>query len=269
MTFVPQASFAWKTYRRLVRTHTQFFSAPDALPETDILKLCNLPAPFPGVLNERCPTIVIDLHMPEEDLWNAVGPKTRKAIRQAQRDRIQVGKVSELSEKDWFDFLSAYRKLLGRKQKAGALGVGQIGELIKKGNFAMTVSRDPSGNVLSWHTYIRCDGHVRLLNTISAIDPARDTQWNNLVGRAHRLHHWQDMLLFKSEGIRTYDLGGVYCGTEDTEQLNIANFKKSFGGAPAETFDAVLPLTAKGRIALSLVAMIGAEARAGGPGGAA
>ena len=268
MTFVPRPSYAWKTYRRLVRTHTQFFSAPDVLPETDILKLCNLSAPFPGVANDSCPTIVIDLHMPEEDLWNAVEPKTRKVIRQATREGIQIGQP-QLSEETWKSFLAAYWKLWSRKQNAGALGVGQISELIETGRFTMTTSRDMNENTLSWHTYIRSADRVRLLNTVSAIDPARDTQWNNMVGRAHRLHHWQDMLLFKRDGIRTYDLGGVYCGTNDTEQLNIARFKKSFGGGPAKTFDAILPLTTMGRIALSLVGMIGAEARAGGPGGTA
>jgi len=267
MTFVPRASFAWKTYRRLVRTHTQFFSPPAVLPETDILKLCNLPVPFPGVPNESCPTIVIDLHMPEEDLWNGVEPKARKMIRHAIRENVQVGEL-QLSEEAWNAFLAAYWRLRNRKRNAGALGVGQIGELVETGRFTMTTSCDANGNTLSWHTYIRSADRVRLLNTVSAIDPARDSHWNNMVGRAHRLHHWRDMLHFKSEGIRTYDLGGVYCGTEDAEQLNIAKFKKSFGGKPAKTFDALLPLTVKGRIALSLVAMIGAEARAGSPGGA-
>ena len=127
----------------------------------------------------------------------------------------------------------------------------------------MTTSRDANGNVLSWHSYVCCLGQVRLLNTISGVDPSRDTQWNNLVGRAHRLHHWKDMLFFKEEGAKTYDLGGVYRGTEDQEQANIARFKTSFGGQPAETYDAVLPLTVKGSIALSFLSRVGAEARFG------
>jgi hypothetical protein len=105
---------------------------------------------------------------------------------------------------------------------------------------------------------------VRLHTTISDMDSSRDTQWNNMVGRAHRLHHWQDMLRFKAEGIETYDFGGVYRGTGDQEQMNIARFKKAFGGGFADTYDAVVPLTLKGRLALSLVAHISAEMRAGG-----
>jgi len=262
MPFVPKASFAWRMYRRLVRTDVRFFAQPDAFPSADILKLCNLPAPFPGVENVCCPTVVVDLEQPEDVLWNGVEAKTRKVIRQAVRDGVEVERV-QLSAETWNSFHAAYEKLRNRKKNADPLGIGQIGELVEKGSFVMTASRDANGNVLSWHSYVRCQGYVRLINTISDIDPSRDTQWNNLVGRAHRLHHWKDMLLFKEEGVKAYDLGGVYRGTEDEEQINIARFKTSFGGAPAETYDAVLPLTVKGRLALSLLAKVGAEARSG------
>ena len=57
------------------------------------------------------------------------------------------------------------------------------------------------------------------------------------------------MLFFKSEGVRSYDLGGVYRGTEDEEQMRITRFKTSFGGVAVDTFNAVLPLTARGRFA--------------------
>jgi hypothetical protein len=263
MPFVPKASLAWRIYRRLVRTQVRFFAPPDAFHRVDILKLCNLPAPFPGVENLSCPTVVIDLEQSEDALWDGVDPKTRKVIRQAIRDGVQVERLPELSAETWNEFDAAYRKLRSRKKNADPLGVGQIGELIERGFFVMTGSRDENSNILSWHSYVRCNGRVRLLNTVSAVDPSRDTQWNNLVGRAHRLHHWKDMLFFKEEGVKTYDLGGVYRGTEDQEQANIARFKTSFGGEPAQTYDAVLPLTAKGRLALSLLARVGADVRSG------
>ncbi|MDE2135622.1 MAG: hypothetical protein KGJ49_13625 [Alphaproteobacteria bacterium] len=263
MPFVPKASFAWRAYRRLVRTQVEYFSAPDPFPAVDVLKLCNLPAPFPGVVNGTCPTVVVDLGQPEEALWNGVESKTRKVIRQAVRDGVQVGIVPELTAEKWSAFRAAYGELRSRRKNADPLGVGQIGELMEKGIFVMTTSHDTNGNVLSWHSYVRCHGRARLLNTVSAIDPERGTHWNNLVGRAHRLHHWNDMLLFKGQGVGLYDLGGVYRGTVDQQQINIANFKLSFGGKQAETYDSVLPLTDWGRIALSLVARIGAEARSG------
>jgi hypothetical protein len=252
MPFVPAAPLAWRLFRGVVRTHVEFFSKSEAPPGTDVLKLINLPEPVPGVENLACPTVVIDLTRSEEDLWNGMDAKTRKVIRQASRENLIVQEMRELSATDWQTFLDAYDKLRSRKRQTDPLGLGQIHELIAKGWLVATACRDAEGTLLSWHNYVRCNGRARLLNTVSAIAPERDTQWNNLVGRAHRLHHWQDMLLFKAQGVHVYDLGGVYRGTDDPEQLNIARFKASFGGEPADTFDAVLPLTVKGRLALSL-----------------
>ena len=264
MPFVPQASFLWRMYRCLVHTQVEFFAVPERFPDADVLKLCNLPEPYPGVANERCPTLVVDLTQSEDELLAAFEAKCRKAIRQCGREGIAVDQL-ELTEQNWNTFLTAYYKLLGRKQKAGALGVGQISELIASDRFLLTVSRDTEGNNLSWHSYIVDRGRARLLNTMSDIDPERDSKWNNLVGRANRLHHWLDMLRLKQACVKSYDLGGVYRGTDDPEQINIARFKSGFGGRFVETFDAAVPLTLKGRLALSLVAKMGAEARAGGP----
>lgn len=265
MPFVPRTSFAWRAYRRLVRTRVAFFAVPADTAGVDVLKLCDLPAPLPSVANEYRPTVRIDLVRDEDALWNDVVPKTRKVIRQAGREGITVERIDELTEETWNAYLASYGKLWQRKRAAGALGVGQISELIASGRFLLTRSRAPDGAVLSWHGYVATAGRARLLSTASDMDPSRDTQWNNMVGRAHRLHHWQDILAFKRDGFDTYDLGGVYRGTEDAEQTNIARFKQSFGGHFADTYDAVVPLTLKGRLALALVSRIGAEARAGGP----
>jgi hypothetical protein len=264
MSFVPKASFLWRLYRRLVRTQVEFFAVPSAWPRADVLKLCDLPAPFPGVINEHRPTILIDLRIPEEEIWNAMSPHMRKAIRRARSEGVVIERLTELTEENWNDFLAAYGKLWRRKHNAGVLGIGQIGELIARQRFALTRSRDADGNTLSWHSYVLAPERVRLQTTISDIDPERGHDWNNMVGRAHRLHHWHDIKMFRGEGVQTYDFGGVYRGTKDREQMNIARFKQLFGGSFADTYDAVLPLTVKGKLALSLVSHIGAEARAGG-----
>ena len=167
MTFVPQASFSWRTYRRFVRVCEHFFSLPARFPDADILKLSNLPAPLPHVENITSPTLLIDLRKPEEDLWNGVKIKTRKMIRQALRDGIVVEQASELSDKSWDAFVSAYQRLRLSEENAKPLGIGKIRELIRMGAFVITTSREPGGGILSWHTYICSEGHACLLNTVS------------------------------------------------------------------------------------------------------
>lgn len=263
MVFVPRVSLAWRAWRCLVRTHVAFFCVPPKMPNADVLKLCDLPAPFPGLPNDHRSTIQIELSQREEELWAAVVSSTRKMIRSAQRAGIVVENIDTPDEPTWTVFLAAYRKLWKRKTNAGTLGVGQLRDLMAQGQFAMSRSRDADGNTLSWHVYVKALNRARLHTTISDMDPTRDSAWNNHVGRAHRLHHWQDMLRFKQEGVSVYDLGGVYRGTEDKEQVNIARFKQSFGGHFADSYNAVVPLTWRGRVALSLISHIGAEARSG------
>lgn len=264
MSFVPATSLAWRAWRHLVQTEVVYFRAPTPLPPVDVLKLCDLDLPYPGVFNDYRPTILIDLTRPEDDLLAEIAANTRKVIRQATREGVTVDSMMPLTEPCWNEFLAAYWKLWRRKSKAGALGIGQIRDLIAKDRFDLTVSRTAEGQILSWHAYVRTPDRARLHTTISDMDPALGSKWNNMVGRAHRLHHWYDMLRFKAAGIAAYDFGGVYRGTEDQEQINIARFKQLFGGTFVDTYDAVVPLTAKGRLALSVISRVGAELRSGG-----
>ena len=252
MSFVPAAPLSWRLYRTLVRTRVAYFTRPDPPPDADILKLNAQSEAVPGVANLCYPTVVIDLTPPEETLWAGVEQKTRKVIRQAEREGASMRVLTSLTSANWRDFRSAYERLQRRRGKVEALGVGLIHELIETGRFVMTVCADAEENILSWHCYVCSGGRVRLHETVSSIEPERGTQWNNMVGRAHRLHHWKDMLYFKAQGVHAYDLGGVYRGTEDQEQIGIARFKTSFGGIATDTFNAVLPLTAKGRLASAL-----------------
>jgi hypothetical protein len=256
MSFVPDAPLAWRLYRHLVRTEVQFFARAEPQPGTDVLKLNNMPEPMPGVPNLRRATVLIDLRQDEDKLMAAISASERKKIRQAEREGVRTERYCDFSEPDWSGFIAAYAKLRQRKKMADPLPMGQIHELAAKGWLSLSACFDPAGSPLSWHAYLLCNGTARLYCTVSDIDPAKGSQWNNMVGRAHRYHHWHDMLRLKAEGMRTYDFGGVYRGSEDKEQANIAKFKTGFGGAFADTYDAVLPLTAWGRTALSAQSMM-------------
>jgi hypothetical protein len=256
MTFTPKVPLAWRFYRHLVHTETQFFARTDPMPGTDVLKLCNMPTPADGVTNLRRSTVLIDLSCGEDALIAGMDAKTRKVARQAEREGVRVEHYRRLSATEWRDYLAAYARLRRRKPMAEKPGMGQIHELAKTGRFILTASFSADGAALSWHSYVVCHGVARLYSTVSEIDPARGTQWNNMVGRAHRLHHVRDMLRFREDGVKLYDLGGVYRGSDDVEQINIARFKTSFGGSYAETWDAVLPLTAWGGAALALRGML-------------
>ena len=251
--FKPELSPLWRLYRQVVRTQIAYFKEPGSRHGADILKLFSLPARIPGAINLKCPTILLDLRPSIDALWNGSDPKTRKVIRQAAREGISV--TADMSPECWRQFSAAHANLRTRKRQVPKLGSGHIQDLLAKHQFQMTVSRAPDGTILSWHGYARYDNKVCLVNTVTAVDPGHTSQQNNIIGRANRLHHWLDMLRFKADGVTSYDFGGVYMGTHDQEQANVARFKGSFGGRSADTFDSIIPLTSKGRAALFLIGL--------------
>lgn len=252
MSYIPAAPLAWRLFRALVRTEVQFFVRSAPRPGIDILKLYNMPAPIAGAANLRRATVLIDLTQDEEPLFAQMDSRCRKGVRQAERAGVRVERFETLTEVVWRDFTRDFAKLTARKAKADPLAMGQIHELVATGRFALSAAYGDDGAALSWHGYIVSNGTARLYATMSNMDPARGTEWNNMVGRAHRLHHWRDMQRFKAAGIAIYDMGGIYRGQDDPEQCNIARFKTCFGGSFADTFDAALALTNKGRLVQAL-----------------
>jgi hypothetical protein len=74
-------------------------------------------------------------------------------------------------------------------------------------------------------------GRVRLIRSASLF---RETghEERQKIGRANRLLHFHDILLFQQEGLGLYDLGGYYPDKAplNAELKRINEFKESFGG---------------------------------------
>ena len=89
-------------------------------------------------------------------------------------------------------------------------------------------------DVFAMHAYIIDDvqtqpSRARLLYS-ATVDRTKSDLDLNLIGRANRLLHWQDMLLFKQRGICIYDWGGI-CGDENNpDTAGIDAFKMAYGG---------------------------------------
>jgi lipid II:glycine glycyltransferase (peptidoglycan interpeptide bridge formation enzyme) len=87
---------------------------------------------------------------------------------------------------------------------------------------------------------------VRLTHSITRMSSAKTSAARSQLGRANRLHHWEDMRFFRSSGMAFYDLGG-WSGA-DPRLRSIDKFKESFGGEVVTTYNAIIPATLKGRL---------------------
>jgi hypothetical protein len=124
------------------------------------------------------------------------------------------------------------RQWLGIYRTAGRLAISRV-------------SRD--GVPLVWHSYYRDETHVRQLQSASFYREVQDPSLRTVIGRANRLHHWNDIRWFKEQGVSLFDMGGWYEGTEDDGKLRINQFKEEFGGVITKRFYSMVPMTARGQ----------------------
>jgi lipid II:glycine glycyltransferase (peptidoglycan interpeptide bridge formation enzyme) len=100
------------------------------------------------------------------------------------------------------------------------------------------------------HAYVISDNTARLHQSCSLFRNSDNSEYRNLVARANRYLHWDDIVYFKKLGLLWYDLGGWYGGNENKEQLAINVFKESFGGLLKEEYSYFIPWTIKGKISI-------------------
>ena len=92
---------------------------------------------------------------------------------------------------------------------------------------------------------------MRLVHSVSLFRD-RDPAYRALVGRANRWLHWRDLLLFKAQGVKRYDWGGMFEDESGPGHAGINRFKRSFGGQRVRCWDCTLGVTLRGRAWLPL-----------------
>jgi lipid II:glycine glycyltransferase (peptidoglycan interpeptide bridge formation enzyme) len=60
------------------------------------------------------------------------------------------------------------------------------------------------------------------------------------------LLHWEDILYFKANGFKVYDLGGVSMDTTNQDRQAINKFKECFGGILVKEYNSLIPVSPKG-----------------------
>jgi Acetyltransferase (GNAT) domain len=179
--------------------------------------------------NSRCvvsrhsgATVCTNLSDTLDSLFKHMAKNTRYEIRQTERLGSRV-KIARNSSETWRDFLGLYQELAGAKS-----GVAPINSAIlaryrpySECFIASLDERPMCGHVFLRDTRI---GRARLL--FSANRRLANSETALICGRLNRMLHWHEIRLYREEGFKIYDLGGI---REDSSD-GIAQFKKSFGG---------------------------------------
>jgi len=242
---------------RYLRTGEIWFDEDPSDEPVDVLLYMHRPEPVASAKCQESPTLLVDLKQDAEVLLAAMPKDTRYEIRRAaDKDKV----VSLQSGTACTDLLPAFFEFYDRFASMKSIPLAprtRLAKLAGAGALELTRATDPDGKDLVWHAYFRGARRVRLLHSGSVFRDSDDKDFRNLVGRANRCLHWQDMLYFKQRGIVAYDFGGWYVGDSHEDFLRVNQFKREFGGKVEQGYICHQVLTAKARLAFRVVRMLG------------
>ena len=170
-------------------------------------------------------TPLIDLSLPEDQLWQALEPKScRYEIRKAQKMECTILRNEETDLAR--EFINAsIRRLRYRAE----LGKAEWNALLSTHDVFLCKWQ---GSPVAAHLMLLDRPHrARLLLSGSA--DRSDPRLRNVVGPANRLLHWSELQAYKAEGMKFYDFGGCDMDKESPE-YSITQFKLSFGATVVE-----------------------------------
>lgn len=207
---------------------------------------------------EELYTLLLDLDEPEDVLFSRVRKNTRYEINRAKnRDKVTCATLLQGNEKDerktgqYIDFFNVFADSKGRSH----VTFSDVESFYNSGTFCIrSVETDAEHIILTMHAYVVSDNIARLYQSSSHFRASDDAEYRAMVGRSNRLLHWDDIIYFKKMGLKWYDFGGWYGGTETTgtyqEQLLINQFKESFGGEKKAEYSYIVPVSLRGSIAV-------------------
>jgi lipid II:glycine glycyltransferase (peptidoglycan interpeptide bridge formation enzyme) len=201
---------------------------------------------------EKLFTILIDLTKNKDEIFLDIRKNSRYEINRA-RDKDSVicaallktgtGDFQALSQ--YISFFNQFALSKGRSR----INYTDLEQFFTAKNLCIRyVSKDDE--ILTMHAYVISDNTARLHQSSSLFRSSENSDYRNMVARANRYLHWDDILYFKKLGLSWYDLGGWYGGNENKEQLAINVFKESFGGQLKEEYSYIVPRTLKGKISV-------------------
>jgi len=142
------------------------------------------------------------------------------------------------------------------KRRWGKLDRDWLGQMISAGSFELASASEPSGALVVFAGLFRDQHRVQQLMSVSpprsALIPAVRAKTN----RASCFLLWKTLLRLKEQGVRYFDFGGWYPGTEDIQLLGANAFKKSLGGQVVREFECEQIVTLKGWALLTAARLV-------------
>ncbi|MBE5755394.1 MAG: aminoacyltransferase [Clostridiales bacterium] len=175
---------------------------------------------------------IIDLENTLEDINQGFDKGCRYDVRRAERDGVKAEFLMDLSVKELNDFIKFYNEFA--KQKGLQKANKKMLSLCNKEKQLLITRASFENKNLVYHAYLVDRTHARLHHSCSLYRSKKNNVNGQMVGRANRWLHFEDMKYLKEKGFKIYDVGGI--GKAD-EVKNISTFKEELGAEPKEYYD--------------------------------
>ncbi|MFG6367081.1 MAG: aminoacyltransferase [Lachnospiraceae bacterium] len=194
-------------------------------------------------------TCMNDLTLPEDKIFAEINKNVRYECRRSERDDIEIRfykKADIAADKTILSiFADIYEKMYQSKGIVEKFNLTAVQKYLETGNICFSAVWRQNEPIV-FHSYI-CDAYdTRLLHSASCFREESADQ--NLIGRANKKLHWEDMKYFKEKGVLRYDWGGI----SDFENPNgIDAFKLKFGGEKITYYNVFAGNTQLGKLAVT------------------
>ncbi len=198
-------------------------------------------------------TLLSALDKEEEELLGLINKNVRYEIRRNCKEPVtykvftpeELKKNSEIGTQ----FGEMYESMYKSKGQNVTFNRQQFEAYLDKDAIMLTAIYQEDTPIV-FHSYIVGEKQVRLLHSVSEFRNGGIDA--NLVARANKRLHWDDMCLFKKEGKEIYDWGGV----SSIENPNgIDAFKFKFGGEPFTYYNVYEGKSLLGKVAVRFMKM--------------
>lgn len=180
-------------------------------------------------------TLITDLKLSNEELLSQINKNVRYEIRRNTKEPVEYRTYTSKQLLDNPDvvrsFTDMYRIMYKEKGINQEISSTQLEAYLNQNAFFLTgiFSEDTP---LVFHSYIVGKNQVRLLHSVS--DFRSENADANLIARANKRLHWEDICMFQEQGVQIYDWGGV---SSLDNPNGIDAFKFKFGGNPLTYFN--------------------------------
>jgi len=246
--------------RGFARIATVFYDEPAPNEGADIVRYRHRRNAPDGIPCSPQSTLLLDLRKPEEALFAGAKKDLRYEVRRAERDGV-VTSVADAGDSRMRQQVVAFGVEWARQRGQAVPDADWFDVLAVAGVLDLSCGVGSDGSPLVWHVHYVVCRHARLVAMYTHRMGTDDRAVRQLVGRANRKLHWDNILRFQGTGLTAYDFGGWYDGRADEALLRVNAYKEEFGGEHAVQFNAEHARTARGRLAAAWRDRLGRYAR--------